>query len=57
MHIYNKFLLLQWNPVKLEKVSEELVDQFFQDIDDDEDWDCLEFGNDRKPTKTKISKL
>ncbi|KAL8542044.1 hypothetical protein ACS0TY_003053 [Phlomoides rotata] len=47
----------KWNPVKLEEVTEEFVNQFFQDVDDDEDWDCLEFENDRKITKTKISKL
>ncbi|KAL8555190.1 hypothetical protein ACS0TY_003124 [Phlomoides rotata] len=47
----------KWNPQKLEEVSDELVNQFFQDLDNDEDWDCLEIPDDRKITKIKTSKL
>ncbi|KAK4424775.1 putative 3-hydroxyisobutyryl-CoA hydrolase 3 [Sesamum alatum] len=46
----------KWNPPRLEEVSEEFVKKFFNDVDNDDDWDNLEFP-DRKIRKMKISKL
>jgi len=32
----------QWEPSKLELVSEEMVDQYFGNVNDEE-WECLRF--------------
>ncbi|KAL0455656.1 UNVERIFIED_CONTAM: putative 3-hydroxyisobutyryl-CoA hydrolase 2 [Sesamum latifolium] len=45
----------KWKPPRLEEVSEEFVEKFFIDVDNDEDWNDL--GLPDRNRKMKISKL